>query len=209
MTRLRIDEDRKHQIRAAAMRCFVQRGYEATRLMDIAREAGLSKGGVYFHYRSKEALFLDLLDRLAVASSQRCSFGGIGEQPPQRMLRQMLISHVRRLLDVPDEVRLFSLLIAMAGQETMFKERIQAVVQVAVDAYAEVIARGIAEGVFVGGDPVRAALAVVSHIHGLSALLVLGTPGAGFSPDELADQVLRMLAPRSASSIEFGPQDAN
>ena len=67
MTRQKTDEVRKQQIRAAATRCFVRRGFAATRLLDIAREAGLSKGGVYFHYRAKEALFHDILDAQFVA----------------------------------------------------------------------------------------------------------------------------------------------
>ncbi len=45
MSQHRDDDHRKQQIRSAALRCFIRRGFSATRLLDIARQANLSKGG--------------------------------------------------------------------------------------------------------------------------------------------------------------------
>lgn len=45
----------------AAERCFVKLGYQGATLDAIAAEAGFTKGAVYWHFRSKEALFLELL----------------------------------------------------------------------------------------------------------------------------------------------------
>ncbi len=71
MTKHRNDEQRKEQICRAAARCFVQRGFAATRLLDIAREAGMSKGGIYFHFRAKEDLVPELLARGATRFEAR------------------------------------------------------------------------------------------------------------------------------------------
>ncbi|HBO81001.1 MAG TPA: TetR family transcriptional regulator, partial [Cupriavidus sp.] len=42
---------------AAALDLFVERGYAATRLEDVAAAAGVSKGTVYLYFANKEELF--------------------------------------------------------------------------------------------------------------------------------------------------------
>ncbi len=53
-------EERKNQILEAALTCFARKGYHHTTMDDIVAEAGLSKGGVYWHFESKKELFLAL-----------------------------------------------------------------------------------------------------------------------------------------------------
>jgi AcrR family transcriptional regulator len=62
--RHRSPEARRAQILEAAFRCFAERGYHAARMDDLARESGLSKGSLYWHFESKEAVFLALFDAL-------------------------------------------------------------------------------------------------------------------------------------------------
>lgn len=51
------DEDvRRAQILDAAKRCFASCGYHETRVDDIAREAGLSKGALYWYFDSKQEI---------------------------------------------------------------------------------------------------------------------------------------------------------
>src|SRR5437016_10730357 len=48
---------RPSEILDAAKSEFVERGFAAARLEDIARRAGVTKGTVYLYFESKEALF--------------------------------------------------------------------------------------------------------------------------------------------------------
>jgi TetR/AcrR family acrAB operon transcriptional repressor len=57
------EETRRHQILDAAMRLMVRYGYDKTSVSEIAGEAGISKGAVYLHFESKDALFDALLRR--------------------------------------------------------------------------------------------------------------------------------------------------
>ena len=50
-------QDRPHELLAAALELFVERGYAATRLEDVATRAGVSKGTLYLYFDSKENLF--------------------------------------------------------------------------------------------------------------------------------------------------------
>jgi len=44
----------------AAAQCFMDRGYTATSIDDVARSLGATKGRIYHHYRSKADLFFDV-----------------------------------------------------------------------------------------------------------------------------------------------------
>ncbi|MBC7501400.1 MAG: helix-turn-helix transcriptional regulator, partial [Herminiimonas sp.] len=49
-------EARPQELLAAALDLFVERGYAATRLDDIAKHAGVSKGTLYLYFTNKEDL---------------------------------------------------------------------------------------------------------------------------------------------------------
>ena len=51
-------ERRPAELLAAALDCFVERGFAATRLDDVAARAGVSKGTLYLYYAGKDELFM-------------------------------------------------------------------------------------------------------------------------------------------------------
>jgi AcrR family transcriptional regulator len=55
-------EDRPQELAAAALELFVEKGFAATRLDDIAARAGVSKGTLYLYFDSKEALFKSVIE---------------------------------------------------------------------------------------------------------------------------------------------------
>ena len=50
------------RLKQAARKLFIERGYDATRPQDIAREAGLGHGTFYLHYPDKRACFLAFVE---------------------------------------------------------------------------------------------------------------------------------------------------
>jgi AcrR family transcriptional regulator len=64
-------EERRTAILDAALTAFSQKGYYATSLDDIAREAGVSKALIYEHFASKQELHADLIARNARELTQR------------------------------------------------------------------------------------------------------------------------------------------
>jgi AcrR family transcriptional regulator len=53
--------ERREAILAAALDEFASRGFEAARLDDVARRAGVAKGTIYLYFRDKETLFQELV----------------------------------------------------------------------------------------------------------------------------------------------------
>ena len=211
MTKRLDDEERKRQIRDAATRCFARRGFAATRLSDIAREAGLSKGGLYFHYPTKETIFRDILDGLSRSHAARWGFELAGGQSAERTLTRVVVAHARTLQDEPDEVHLQNLLVTMAAQDPMVRAKLDEVIGVTLRLYREVIERGIAEGAFAVEDSEPLARSVVAYLTGLATLAAV-TPGGRLpvTPEQAATTVLRMVKGHSrASAVEFGSSSAN
>lgn len=61
LSRAETKENTHRLLLDAAERVFVRLGYQGATLDAIAAEAGFTKGAVYWHFRNKEALFLELL----------------------------------------------------------------------------------------------------------------------------------------------------
>ena len=60
-------EARPEEITAAALELFVEHGYAATRLEDVAARAGISKGTLYLYFANKEELFKAVVREALVA----------------------------------------------------------------------------------------------------------------------------------------------
>jgi TetR/AcrR family transcriptional regulator, fatty acid metabolism regulator protein len=58
-------QQRRERILDAATGVFSTKGYHGTLVDEIALQAETSKGGVYFHFPNKQAIFLALFDRLS------------------------------------------------------------------------------------------------------------------------------------------------
>jgi AcrR family transcriptional regulator len=58
-------ETRRQQLLESARKLFVKKGFRATTTEEIARNAGLTKGALYFHFKSKEDILFDLVKTFA------------------------------------------------------------------------------------------------------------------------------------------------
>jgi len=58
------ERDTRQRIFEAALAVCAEHGYHGTRMDEIVRVAGVSKGGLYHHFKSKRELFLQLFDTL-------------------------------------------------------------------------------------------------------------------------------------------------
>lgn len=58
-------DEKKRLIRRAAYQCFRETGYHETTMAVICKQAGISKGSFYWHYQSKQEVFIDILEAWA------------------------------------------------------------------------------------------------------------------------------------------------
>ncbi len=86
------EEVRRQQILDAALHAFSQDGYDKVSMARIASEAGLTKGGLYFHFASKEEVFSAMVEqelehRWEIAQQMAAR---IQELPPLEVVQRVL-----------------------------------------------------------------------------------------------------------------------
>ena len=142
-------EARPGEILDAAMDIFVEKGFAATRMEEIAQRAGVTKGTVYLYYPSKEALFKAVVqNNLLPILEERERFaaewnGRSGD---------LLAASVRRWWEVMGMTRLGCVPRLMTGEAANFPELASFYMEQVVyrnrRIFESVLHRGIASGEF-------------------------------------------------------------
>ena len=69
MARNKHPEQTVQRILDTAAKLFLQKGYDKTTLQDIIDATKLSKGAIYHHFASKEAILIAVVDRMGDSNS--------------------------------------------------------------------------------------------------------------------------------------------
>jgi AcrR family transcriptional regulator len=85
---------REELILDAAERLLARYGYRKMTIDDLAREAGIGKGTVYLHFRSKEDVVLSHMDRIVNRVMAQLRGIAAGDAPPAAKLSEMLVARV-------------------------------------------------------------------------------------------------------------------
>jgi AcrR family transcriptional regulator len=140
---------RPGEILAAALELFVERGYSATKLEDVARQAGVSKGTVYLYFESKEAIFRAVVQELVVPELARAEKRVDSYRGDHR---ELIVDLVKSWWQAVGESHLSGipkLLVAEAGNFPELAEFfVDQVVRRLRRLVARVLAQGIAQGEF-------------------------------------------------------------
>lgn len=87
----KVVEDRRDQIIDAAMRIYSQKGFARATNKDIAREAGITPGLIYYYFESKEALLKAIIETRSPAQLMTTLPPQAFELPPQLFLRMLIL----------------------------------------------------------------------------------------------------------------------
>ncbi len=81
-----LSEARRDQILEAALRLWLARGFDATPVEAIAREAGLGKGTLYLYFATKEAMLQAALERWSLLPDLDALVRTLEDVPPERAI---------------------------------------------------------------------------------------------------------------------------
>lgn len=150
--------ERPGEIIDAALELFVAKGFMATRLDEVAKLAGVSKGTVYLYFENKEALFRAVVETLVVPEIERTeqqieAFDGSASELISQLVKQWWESvGESQLCGLP------KLIIAEAGNfPELASFYVEHVIGRVRRVIAQLISRGIAAGEFKACDPAYAA----------------------------------------------------
>jgi AcrR family transcriptional regulator len=160
--------ERQEQILDAAEKVFSERGLSGARMDDIVNESGLSKGALYWYYKSKHAVILALMERvlereLKQATKLVDSSGTSGERL-QILMRITLsdIAGLGRLLPLAYEF------LAMASRRKAVRQAMAEYYQRYAALLSAIIQQGIDSGEFAELDVEQAALSTIAMLEGLA-----------------------------------------
>ena len=189
-------EARPDEVLNAALELFMEKGFAATRVEDIARRAGVSKGTVYLYFSSKEAV-LEALVRRAIAPVADSALSVLAghDGHPRQAIELVLRALSNRFTDpkvmaVPKVV-----LREVTGFPHLAEMYRNAVLDRALPALAGLIRRGIDAGHLRPVDPELTIRSVVGPIvvHLILAEVFGIMPKDGVALDRLIDNHLSIL----------------
>src|SRR5437867_11041814 len=84
---------RPAEILTAALACFAERGFAATRLEEVALRAGVTKGTLYLYFRNKEELFKAVVRQALLPNIERVeALIGEAAEPATNLLEHLIVS---------------------------------------------------------------------------------------------------------------------
>lgn len=171
MARPDVSEKRKQQILQAAERVFIDKGLEAARMEEIAQEAGLSVGGVYWYFQSKDAMIHALLQEMfdADLTGLRKVLAADGS------VQTRLVDYVRSgLAPAAEQSPLSNELYSLATRNEAARVHLLAYLREHQRLLAELIQQGIDRGELRPMAPMTAALILLAAYEGFTELAMLG-----------------------------------
>jgi len=152
--RQRRKEARPGEIIAAALELFVEHGFTATKLDDVAKRAGVSKGTLYLYFDSKESLFKAVVREIVIPQVERSESLVSEHAGSQADLLRKLVSNwwqtvsTHRICGIPK---------LMIAESNNFPKTAQFFVDNVIDRvrriFNQVIETGIERGEFREVDP--------------------------------------------------------
>jgi AcrR family transcriptional regulator len=157
----------------AAQECFGKNGYHKTKIDDIAHAVGLSKGAIYWHFESKDEIFLGLFDQFdREIFSAWDNLSGANALETLRLESEIVLDALlqdRSLIETWTEFL----------KHPSARQRIAASYKQSRARLGKTIAAGIERGEIAACDPEHAATALTTLIEGL---LLQAMVDASFDP---------------------------
>jgi len=187
----------KDTITEVAMRLFAEKGFKDTSTAELARKAGTAEATVFHHFKNKEDLFLNVLDRVR--------HDIVGEV--ERSLREaefedglaMVNGIIALYFHVAETKRVECLLLfrnypyQLANVNPVCREHLETVHDCFVNYLAEAIRHGQKDGSIREANPHKQAMIVFAMASGLLRFDLFGITPAAALYDEIVESCTRML----------------
>ena len=142
-------DERVPEILEAALACFGEKGFAATRMDDIATRAGITKGTIYLYFDSKQAVFKALARQSAGAQIQAITEQVNASEGPTPELLRFVIRTLGHFMRTTDRIILPRVLLSEMGNFPELAEFWRReIIDKGLGLFQAIVKRGIARGEF-------------------------------------------------------------
>lgn len=164
-----IKDERREQILKAALKVFALRGFAATKISDIAKEAGLSHGLVYHYFASKEEIFFELVHTAVYYSGQSLLMvDGLPLSPIEKV--RQTAKYIMGGIEMGHETSYYFLIVTHAAmmEDSPERDRCLGNSFVSIDTMTKILREGQELGQVRDGDTMGMSVMFFSAIMGLA-----------------------------------------
>ena len=142
-------EERPAEITQAALEAFAEHGYAATRVDDVARRAGVSKGLLYLYFKTKEELFKAVIRGVVVPRIDALKTAiADTELSADEFLQGPFLDFISKLPDSPVRIVVRLLIAEGPKHPDLIAYYFDQVISGGMDALRQLINRGVRHGEF-------------------------------------------------------------
>lgn len=150
----------RENVMAAAVQLFAEYGYHAASMRDIARMAGIQAASIYYHYASKQALLVEIMETYMQQLNAALEHILREEHDPRQRLSAAIDNHIRQHTTHKNEFFIIDTEIrALEGEKRAYifslRDRYDALLQ-------ELLQDGMDRGVFKRGDVKITSYAIIA-----------------------------------------------
>ena len=168
MKKLELQDRRKEQIMSAALSVVVAKGYDQSRMDDIVEKSQLSKGAIYWYYKSKEEVYLSLVDYWFVQYSSGVVDTLKQQESASDQLKALFDFFIEQFDKNPTTFKLLVEFWRLAGLNPDFNAKLQQIYSDFLEYIIEIIKVGVANGEFKNVEPRITALSILINIEGIN-----------------------------------------
>lgn len=167
-----VSKERTRQILDAAVKVFSRSGFQKASMDDIVAESGLSKGALYWYFKSKDEIIVAVLDHLfagELIGVQQLAQGDGSAEGRLVEFSRITISEIKNMMRlVPITYEFYSL----AFRNKIVQKSLRKYFQNYIDALTPVIEQGMARGEFRRVDARETAITLAAIVEGSLLLWV-------------------------------------
>tara|TARA_B100000579_G_scaffold428575_1_gene438972 strand:+ start:494 stop:1105 length:612 start_codon:yes stop_codon:yes gene_type:complete len=158
---------REHQILTAALAVAVEKGYSDSRIDDIVQNSKLSKGTIYWYYKSKKDVYLALVDYWFKQYSSEILSQIEKKQSASKKLINLFQYFINQFDTNPTVFKILTEFWSLSKRDPDFNHKFQKLYQAFLKYIITIIEEGISSKEFKNVNPRITALSILINVEGI------------------------------------------